>query len=119
VQANVDHVRVDLLGNQIYVESAPSRQLSLFDKTEFTRTSPTIPAVVLRENGEQAFGRMDIRSPKDKLTFTAHATGKKFTIPLRLCKVTWAGNAAIIDIAEQELGRNVSLYGMFASCRLF
>ena len=109
---------VDLLGNRIY-EATPSRQLTLFDKTEYTRTHPNFPAVILRENGEQTFGRIDSRTPKKELTFTAHATGKKYTIPLRYCNIAWAGNAAIIDIAEQDLGKNIDLYGMFASCRLF
>jgi len=111
-------VKTDLLGNRTY-NSVPSRQLTLFDKTEFTRTFPAFPAVILREGGEQAFGKIDSRTPKKELTFTAHATGNKFRIPLRYCNISWAGNAAIIDIAERDLERNCSWYGMFASCRLF
>ena len=111
--------RVDLLGDQIYGSEVPSRQLSLFDKTEFTRTPPTLPAVILRESGEQAFGKINVRTTKKELTFTAHATGNTFRIPLKHCKISWAGNAAIIDIAERDLGRNVVWYGMFKSCRLF
>ena len=109
---------VDLLGNRIY-EATPSRQLTLFDKTEYTRTPSCNPAVVIRENGEQVFGRVNIKTPKKELMFTSHATGKKYMIPLQYCNIAWAGNAAIIDIAEQDLGKKIDLYGMFASCRLF
>jgi len=118
VEAKVES-NVDLLGNPIYGSAVPSRQLSLFDKTDFTRTSRCFSAVILRENGEQAFGKIDSRTPKKELTFTAHASGSTFRIPLQYCNISWAGNAAIIDIAERDLGRNVGLYGMFKSCRLF
>jgi len=118
-----DHVvaesKRDLLGNRIYDSVVPARQLSLFDKTEFTRKPLYFPAVVVWENGEQAFGKIDSRTPKKELAFTEHATGKKFIVPLQYCNVTWAGQAAIIDIAEHNLMRNVSWHGMFASCRLF
>jgi hypothetical protein len=112
-------IPVDLLGNAIPAPIAPSRQLSLFDKTEFTRTPHSCPAVILRENGEQSFGRIEFPKSKEKLTFKAHATGKKFLIPSKFCNVTWAGTAAVITIPESELSRRVSLYGMFASCCLF
>jgi len=111
--------KTDLLGNPIHGSVVPSRQLSLFDKTDFTRTSRCFLAVILRENGEQAFGKIDSRTPKKELTFTAHASGSTFRIPIQYCKISWAGNSAIIDIAERDLGKNCNWYGMFKSCRLF
>ena len=113
-------VNVDLLGTRVYAPAIPARQLALFDKADFTRTYPTIPAVVLRENGEKAIGAIDPRISK-ALTFTANDSGKQYTIPLACCNVTWVGEdkAVIVDIAERDLKQHVSWYGMFASCRLF
>ena len=96
---------VDLLGNRIASPIVPHRQLNLFDKTECRRTVPGTHAIVLRENGEIADGRVDhINQWKTvkQFTFTAHETGKMYTIPLRCCAVTWAG----VDKTELLLQTN-------------
>ena len=109
----------DLLGNRIYGSAAPVRQLALFDKSDFTRTYPPIPAVVLRENGEKTIGEIDPRISK-ALTFTANDNGKQYNIPIACCNLTWIGEkSVIVDIPERNLEQHVSWYGMFSSCRLF
>jgi len=110
---------LNLFGNQIYGSSIPHRQLPLFDKTDFIRTHRDIPAVICRENGERASGAISADTEQGQFTFTAYESGKMYSIPARCCEVSWAGDVAVIAIAESELTRRVSLYGIFTSCCLF
>jgi len=112
----------DLFGNRVYSRATPSRQLTLFDKTEYQRTERGTLAVIRRENGEKAVGTIDVPNQYKaikKPTFTANESGKQYSIPLSSCTVTWVDDIAVISIPEIELSRRVSLYGMFASCCLF
>jgi len=114
----------DLIGLKIYGTGIPHRQFCLFDKTDFGRGLPSSPAVVCRENGEKASGKIDVASQynvlkKPEFTFTAEDTGKMYIVPLRCCTVTWAGDIAVIAISESELMRRTWLWGIFASCHLF
>ena len=118
-QAERHNTAVDLLGNRIYSEGTPHKQPSLFDKTDFIRTRRGIPAIIRRDNGEQANGEIGTNTTKGLYQFTEQKTGKTYPIPARHCSIHWAGNTAIIEISETELTRRVSLYGIFASCCLF
>ena len=110
---------VDLLGDKMSPPAIPHRQLALFGKADYVRIHRGIPAVVCRENGEQASGEVCTAIKNGLLSFKERETGKNYTIPARCCSVTWAGDIAVIAITETELSRHVSLYGIFASCCLF
>ena len=115
---------IDLFGTKISDPVIPHNQLPLFDKMDYRRMGHSeSPAIVLRENGEKANGVIDIANrykvvKKPQFTFTSQETGNMFRIPLRCCTMTWAGDIAVISIAEDELHRRTSLWGIFASCRL-
>jgi len=116
---NTQSMAVDLLGNKVFAPVVPHRQLNLFDKTDFVRTSRGIPAVVCRENGERASGEIGANTIKGLYEFREQETGKTYSIPARCCAIEWAGDIAVISIPETELSRKVSLYGIFPSCHLF
>jgi hypothetical protein len=114
---------INLFGDKIPTPIVRHKQLSLFDKAEYRRVEHGSPAVILRENGEKTSGVIDVANrhkamKKPRLAFTAHETGSTFHIPLRCCTMTWAGDIAILSIAEEELKQRTSLWGMFTSCRL-
>jgi hypothetical protein len=110
----------DLFGNRIPAPIVPHCQLAMFDRTEFAGAIG-MDAIGRRENGEQVYGMLCPlnRVEKQRLTFVERETGKTYSIPLRCCTVTWADRIAVVSIDDRELFRNTSLWGMFASCRLF
>ena len=110
----------DLFGYPIYGSDVPSRQLTMFDVSDYSAGMIGMSAVIRRENGEESHGTLGtLNRIKDKrLTFVERETGKKYHIPLRFCTLTWTEDIAVVTIDEKELFRHTTLWGMFASCRL-
>ena len=112
---------IDLFGDKIYGSAVPSRQLSLFDKTDYRRTERGSLAIIRRENGDVSYGTLGTRNrvTNQRLTFIERETGKTHNIPLRCCTMTWNGGLTVLTISDHEMNRNTALWGIFASCRLF
>ena len=110
---------VDLLGNPFIAPVIPSRQLTMFDASDYVRVHWGIPTVVCRENGETASGGISATNRQREYTFVERETGKTYYIPVRCCRLSWTGDTVVISIDDDELMRRTSLWGMFASCCLF